>query len=145
MNLIVIQEYYLLNKEFSKCFYNSNLVLLCPLYAAGEKRNSKYKTIKFAKLISKLSKTEVIIIRDFKELKIYFKKNLNSDEIIIGMGAGLISKHMRNLKRSFMTLNLEFAKKFRKNISNNIKLSNYSWFNLGGPADYFFKPENKNN
>ena len=87
-----------LNKEFSKCFYNSNLVLLCPLYAAGEKRNSKYKTIKFAKLISKLSKTEVIIIRDFKELKIYFKKNLNSDEIIIGMGAGLISKHMRNLK-----------------------------------------------
>ena len=42
-----------------------------------------------------------------------------------------------------MTLNLEFAKKFRKNISNNIKLSNYSWFNLGGPADYFFKPENK--
>ena len=35
-------------------------------------------------------------------------------------------------------------KKFSKNISNNTKLSNYSWFNLGGPADYFFKPENMN-
>ncbi len=87
-----------LKKEFSKCFSKSNLVLLCPLYAAGEKFNSKYKTIEFAKLISKLSKTQVIIIKDFKELKLYFKNNLKSDEIIIGMGAGQISKYMRNLK-----------------------------------------------
>jgi len=45
---------------------------------------------------------------------------------------------------SFMSLNEELIKKFRNNISKNIKLSNYSWFNLGGPAEYFFKPENKN-
>ena len=25
----------------------------------------------------------------------------------------------------------------------DINLKNYSWFNLGGPAEYFFKPENK--
>ena len=43
-----------------------------------------------------------------------------------------------------MSLNLELTKKFGKAISNNTKLSNYSWFNLGGPAEYFFKPENKN-
>ena len=43
-----------------------------------------------------------------------------------------------------MILNHELIKKFKSNISNNIKLSNYSWFNLGGPAEYFFKPENKN-
>ena len=43
-----------------------------------------------------------------------------------------------------MSLNQELTKKFGKAISNNIKLSNYSWFNLGGPAEYFFKPENKN-
>ena len=42
-----------------------------------------------------------------------------------------------------MSLSDEFLKKFNNNISNNIKLSNYSWFNLGGPAEYFFKPENK--
>ena len=87
-----------LKKEFSKCFSKSNLVLLCPLYAAGEKINSKFKVIEFAKLISKLSKTQVIIIKDFNELKLYFKNNLSSDEIVIGMGAGLISKHMRDLK-----------------------------------------------
>ena len=35
-------------------------------------------------------------------------------------------------------------KKFSKNVSTNIDLSKYSWFNLGGPAELFFKPENKN-
>ena len=42
-----------------------------------------------------------------------------------------------------MNLNNNLMKKFSENISNNIKLSNYSWFNLGGPADYLFKPKNR--
>ena len=42
-----------------------------------------------------------------------------------------------------MSLELLLKKKFSKNISNNIDLSNYSWFNLGGPAEYFFKPRDK--
>ncbi len=42
-----------------------------------------------------------------------------------------------------MSLNKELIKKFKNNISSNIKLSNYSWFNLGGPAEYLFKPQNK--
>ena len=42
-----------------------------------------------------------------------------------------------------MKLNQELNKKFGKNISKNTKLSNLSWFNLGGPAEYFFKPESK--
>ena len=33
-------------------------------------------------------------------------------------------------------------KNFGKNIFFNEKLSKYSWFNLGGPAKIFFKPEN---
>ena len=42
-----------------------------------------------------------------------------------------------------MRLNQELIKKFGENISNNTKLSNYSWFNLGGPAEYLFKPKSK--
>ena len=42
-----------------------------------------------------------------------------------------------------MISNQKLIKKFSENISNNTKLSNYSWFNLGGPAEYFFKPKNK--
>ena len=58
----------------------------------------RFNSIEFAKLISKFSKTQVIVIKNFEEIEKYFKKNLTSDEIIIGMGAGLISKHMRELK-----------------------------------------------
>ena len=62
--------------------------------------NLNFNLIKFAKLISKLSKTQVIIIKNYNELVKYFKKNLMSSEIIIGMGAGSISKWMRDLKDS---------------------------------------------
>ena len=63
-----------------------------------KKKNSRFNQLNFAKLISKMSKTQVIIIKNYKELGKYFKRNLISDEIIIGMGAGVISKHMRELK-----------------------------------------------
>ena len=43
-----------------------------------------------------------------------------------------------------MTLEKSFLKKFGKNLSKNVKLSSYSWFNLGGNADYFFKANDKN-
>ena len=42
-----------------------------------------------------------------------------------------------------MRSNHQLFKKYNNNISNNTDLSNYSWFNLGGPAEYFFKPKNK--
>ena len=87
-----------LKKEFSKCFKKSDLVVICPLYAAGEKRKLKFDMIKFANLIAKNSKTQVIIIKSENELSNFLKKNLISNEIVIGMGAGLISKWMSGLK-----------------------------------------------
>ena len=87
-----------LKNEFSKCFYKSNLVIVCPLYAAGEKKNPKFDLIKFANLIAKNSRTQVVIVRNERELNKYLRRNLISNEIIIGMGAGLISKWISNLK-----------------------------------------------
>ena len=89
-----------LKNEFSKCFSKSDAVIVCPLYAAGEKKNLKFNLIKFSNLIGKNSKTQVIIVKNLTELNNYFKKNLISNEIIIGMGAGLISKWMSELKES---------------------------------------------
>ena len=63
-----------LKNEFSKCFSRSNLVIICPLYAAGEKKNVKFDLVKFARLISKNSNTQVIVIRDEIELSKYLKK-----------------------------------------------------------------------
>ena len=89
-----------LKKAFSKSFLKSDLVLICPLYSAGEKKTLNFNLLSFAKLISKNSKTQVVVVNNQKELSNYFKKNLISDEIIIGMGAGSISQWMRGLRFS---------------------------------------------
>lgn len=41
-------------------------------------------------------------------------------------------------------LDSTFIKKFNNNFNKNVKLSNYSWFNLGGNAEYFYKAKDKN-
>ena len=64
------------------------------------KKDTRYDQINFGKLISKLSQTQVILLKDLREIRIYLKKNLFKDELIIGMGAGLISKSMRELERT---------------------------------------------
>ena len=37
-----------LKNEFSKCFSKSSMVIICPIYAAGERKNLKFDLIKFA-------------------------------------------------------------------------------------------------
>ena len=49
----------------------------------------------------------------------------------------------RRIKIFIMTVNFELEKKFGNELSKGVNLSNYSWFNLGGKADYLFKPQNK--
>ncbi len=88
-----------LKKEFSKSFKFSDRVVLCPVYAAGEKIDKNFDLIKFGKMIATNSNVEVIIVKDEKNFKDYLKKNLISNEIVIGMGAGSISSWMRNLKK----------------------------------------------
>ena len=43
-----------------------------------------------------------------------------------------------------MIVKNDMIKKFEGSLSENVKLSNFSWFNLGGNAEYFFKAKNKN-
>ena len=51
----------------------------------------------FLKLISKKSGIQVINIKNQKELKNYFKKNLFDNEMVICMGAGSISNWIREI------------------------------------------------
>jgi|TARA_B110000444_G_scaffold245684_1_gene266427 UDP-N-acetylmuramate--alanine ligase len=87
-----------LKLEFASSFKKSDQVILCPIYAAGEPVDKTYDKNKFAFLISKFSKTQVILINNENDLAKFFRKNLISDEIVIGMGAGSISKWIYNLK-----------------------------------------------
>ena len=88
----------LLNKDFSSSFKDSNLVVLCPVYAAGEKIDKKYNPVNFAKLITQHSNVQVILVNNQKDLNNFFKKNLIENEIVICMGAGSISRWLREMK-----------------------------------------------
>ena len=46
------------------------------------------------------------------------------------------------IKKFFMILTNDLIEKFGSSISTDVKLSNYSWFNLGGNADYFYRAKN---
>ena len=43
-----------------------------------------------------------------------------------------------------MSLKNNFFEKFGENFSTDVNLANYSWFNLGGNAEYFYKAKDKN-
>ena len=43
-----------------------------------------------------------------------------------------------------MIINSDLEKKFENELNKEVSLSNYSWFNSGGNAEYFFKAKNKN-
>jgi len=86
-----------LKNDFASSFKDSNLVVLCPVYAAGEKIDKKYDPINFARLISKNSKVQVIMIKNENDLRKFFIKNLLNNEIVVCMGAGSISKWIREM------------------------------------------------
>ena len=88
----------LLYKDFSSSFKDSDIVVLCPVYAAGEKTDKKYDPIHFAKSITQHSKVQVILVNNQNDLNNFFKKNLIENEIVICMGAGSISKWLREMK-----------------------------------------------
>tara|TARA_Y100000590_G_scaffold285802_1_gene321595 strand:+ start:766 stop:2157 length:1392 start_codon:yes stop_codon:yes gene_type:complete len=87
----------LLKKEFSLSFKSSDKLLLCPVYSAGEKVDKSYNEKEFSKLIAKNSNIQVVLIKGQEDLNKFFKKNLLDDELIIGMGAGSITKWMKEI------------------------------------------------
>ena len=87
----------LLKKDFASAFKDSNLVVLCPVYPAGEKIDKKHDQIDFARLISLNSKVQVVMVKNENDLKKFFIKNLLQDEIVVCMGAGSISRWIREM------------------------------------------------
>ena len=86
-----------LKNEFASSFKSSDVVVLCPIYSAGEKAIDNFNQSDFSKLISKKSKVQVINIESKKDLKSYIKTNLLSEEMVICMGAGSISNWIREI------------------------------------------------
>jgi UDP-N-acetylmuramate--alanine ligase len=85
-----------LYKEFTKCFNLADLVVVCPVYAAGENSKS-FNFKKFCKDISTNSKVQTVVANDQNDIELFIKKNLIKNQVIIAMGAGSISSWIRNI------------------------------------------------
>ena len=86
-----------LKKEFTLSFKKADTVILCPVYAAGEKLKLGFDYNNFAKDIIKKSKVKLILINDQYQLASFVKSNIYGKKIVIGMGAGSISNWIREL------------------------------------------------
>ena len=86
-----------LRKEFSHAFKKANIVILCPIYAAGEKIKLGFDYVTFAKEIIKNSKVKLFLVNDKNQLAQFLKNNMFGKKIVIGMGAGTISNWMKEL------------------------------------------------
>ena len=86
-----------LRKEFSYAFQKADIVILCPIYTAGEKIKLGFEYLKFAKEIIKNSKVKLFMVNDKSQLAKFIKKNMYGKKIVIGMGAGTISNWMKEI------------------------------------------------
>ena len=86
-----------LKNEFASAFKNSDLVLLCPIYKAGENIELGFSYKKFAEDIIRKSRVKLILIKNQYDLAKFTKQNIYGEKIVIGMGAGSISNWMREL------------------------------------------------
>ena len=88
-----------LRKEFSLSFKKADIVILCPVYSAGEKLKLGFNYLSFAKEIIKKSKVELYIIKDQYQLARFIKQKIYGSKIVIGMGAGSISSWLKELPK----------------------------------------------
>ena len=88
-----------LRKKFSFAFKNADIVILCPIYTAGEKIRLGFNYLNFAKEIIKNSNVRLFLVNDKNQLAKFLKKNMYGKKIVIGMGAGSISNWIRELPK----------------------------------------------
>ena len=86
-----------LKKEFSFSFKKADIIILCPIYTAGEKMKLGFSYNSFAKEIVKNSKVKLFMVDNQYELAKFIKSNIYGKKIVVGMGAGTISAWMKEL------------------------------------------------
>ena len=89
-----------LKKEFSFAFKKADIVVLCPIYTAGEKIKLGFSYLNFAKEIIKNSKVKLFMVENKIQLAKFIKNNIYGRKIVIGMGAGTITNWMRDLPKN---------------------------------------------
>ncbi len=86
-----------LKTEFTYAFKDADIVILCPIYSAGEKIKLGFSYDDFAREVIKNSKVKLFMVQNNNDLAKYLKQNMHGRKIVVGMGAGSISNWIKNL------------------------------------------------
>jgi len=78
--------------DFTRTFYQSELLLVLPIYSAGEKEIKGIDSIALYKGIKMYGHKEVIYVEGFKKAVSYLKEILKEGDVLITMGAGDVWK-----------------------------------------------------
>ncbi len=86
-----------LKQEFTYAFKDADIVILCPIFLAGEKIKLGFNYKDFAKSIIKNSGVKLFMVENNNQLANYLKQNMYGKKIVVGMGAGSISNWIKEL------------------------------------------------
>ncbi len=78
--------------DFTRTFYQSGLLLVLPIYSAGEKEIKGIDSIALYEGIKMYGHKEVIYVEGFKKAVSYLKEILKEGDVLITMGAGDVWK-----------------------------------------------------
>lgn len=78
--------------DFTRTFYQSELLLVLPIYSAGEKEIKGIDSIALYEGIKMYGHKEVIYVEGFKKAVSYLKEILKEGDVLITMGAGDVWK-----------------------------------------------------
>ena len=78
--------------EFSRAFYQSDILLVMPIYAASEKKIKDVSSQNLCEEIKAHGHKEVIYVDGFKAALSYLKQNLQPRDLLLTLGAGDVWK-----------------------------------------------------
>jgi len=78
--------------DFTRSFYQSDMLVILPIYPAGEKRIEGIDSDRLSKGIRAHGHKEVIYMEDFKSTFLYLKETLKAGDILLTLGAGDVWK-----------------------------------------------------
>ncbi len=87
--------------DFTRSFYQSDVLLVLPIYAAGEKRIEGLSGQDLCEGIKAHGHKEVFCATDMKKALAYLKKNLKPGDMLLTLGAGDVWKVGVELLKSF--------------------------------------------
>jgi UDP-N-acetylmuramate--alanine ligase len=89
--------------DFTRSFYQSDMLVVLPIYPAGEKRIEGIDSDRLSKGIRAHGHKDVIYMEDFESTALYLKETLKAGDILLTLGAGdvwKIGEEIRNVKES---------------------------------------------